>query len=66
LNCVSEKTETDFGLIFADSFVDAVRTLEERIYGEDLTKINELELFDTVPHFSKEVYTLLKKELNEN
>lgn len=65
-NSVTEKTETEYGLIFADSFTDAVKTLEEDIYGDDLVKINEIELLDTIPHFSKEVYALIKKELNEN
>lgn len=65
-NSVSEKTETEYGLIFADNFTDAVKTLEEDIYGNDLIKINEIELLDTIAKFSKEVYALIKKELNEN
>ena len=65
-NSVAEKTETEYGLIFADSFTDAVKTLEEDIYGDDLVKINEIELLDTIPQFSKELYALVKKELNKN
>lgn len=65
-NSVTEKTETEYGLIFADSFTDAVKTLEEDIYGDDLVKINEIELLDIIAQFSKELYALIKKELNEN
>lgn len=65
-NSVTEKTETEYGLIFADSFTDAVKTLEEDIYGDNLVKINEIELLDTIAQFSKELYALIKKELNEN
>lgn len=65
-NSVTEKTKTEYGLIFADSFTDAVKTLEEDIYGDDLVKINEIELLDTIAQFSKELYALIKKELNEN
>lgn len=65
-NSVTEKTETEYGLIFADSFTDAVKTLEEDIYGDDLVKINEIELLDTIAQFSKELYALVKKELNKN
>lgn len=65
-NSVTEKTETEYGLIFADSFTDAVKTLEEDIYGDNLVKINEIELLDTIAQFSKELYALVKKELNEN
>lgn len=65
-NAVTEKTEIEYGLIFADSFTDAVKTLEEDVYSDDLVKINEIELLDTIPQFSKELYDLIKKELSEN
>lgn len=55
--------KTDQGLTFADSFTDAVRQLEDIMYGEDLVQITNIELFDTLPVFSAETMKKIKEEL---
>lgn len=59
---VDDKT-TDYGLLYADNFADAVNQLEEHIYGSDLLKINSLELFDTTAIFREETFNLVRKDL---
>ena len=54
---------TDYGLIYADNFTDAVEQLEKYIYGEDLMKINSIELFDTSAIFSEETFNRVRKDL---
>lgn len=53
------------GFCFADSFTDAVKYLEERLYGEDLIEIRHLELIETCPAVSLETWTAMQKELRE-
>ena len=53
------------GLVQCDSFTEAVSYLENKLYGDDFLSIKEMELFDTSIELSKEVYALVKKELNE-
>lgn len=60
---LESKIETERGLLFAASFVDAVTQLETHIYGQDLAKIHEMELYDTTAVFSQETFNLIKKEL---
>lgn len=52
------------GFCLADSFVDAVKYLEEKLYGQDLIEIHHMELLDTCPVLSKETWELMRKELN--
>lgn len=52
------------GLIYADNFIDAVTQLERDIYGDDIIKINEIELYESLALFSKETFEIIKKELN--
>lgn len=64
VDCIGtdDKIVTEYGLIPADDFKDAVTQLEDILYGSSLVKINYMELFDTCPTFSESVFTLLKKE----
>jgi hypothetical protein len=39
--------------------------LENEMYGNDLIQINRMELFDTAALFTKDVYLLLQRQLNE-
>ncbi len=61
----NNNVKTGYGLLYVDNFVEAVTQLEEDLYGNDLIKINEIELFDTSAYFTKEVYALVKKELEQ-
>lgn len=64
-NIKENETEEVYGLLEADSFTDAIKELEDNLYGDDLLSIKEMELLDTASiEFSKEVYALVKKELN--
>lgn len=57
---------TEYGLIFADDFRDAMNQLEGELYGNDLVKINTMELYDTPSAvFSKEVFALIQKEIEQ-
>lgn len=58
--------QTDYGMIFADSFVDGVDQLERVLYGEDLVSIAHMELIETCPIFSKELWEQMRKELNNS
>lgn len=60
---VDDDKTTDYGLLYADNFADAVNQLEEHIYGSDLLKINSLELFDTTAIFREETFNLVRKDL---
>ena len=51
------------GLTFADSFNQAADYLETVLYGKDLSKILHMELLDTCPVFSEDVWNQLRKEL---
>lgn len=57
-------TKTEEGLLYADNFVDAVRQLEEVLYGDCLYRILEVELFDTTAVFSHETMRTIRRELN--
>lgn len=59
-------TKTEEGLLYADNFVDAVKQLEEVLYGDCLYRILEIELFDAMAVFSHETIERIRKELNEN
>lgn len=63
---VSTETKNECGMIFADSFEDAARYLEREIYGENLLKITHLELLDTSPIFSKDLWSKMREELTKN
>lgn len=53
------------GILYADSFTEAVSYIENQLFGDDFLSIKEMELFDTSIELSKEVYNLVKKELNK-
>lgn len=63
LDCDDNPKEAN-GLIYADNFTDAVTQLERDIYGDDIIKINEIELYESLALFSKETFETIKKELN--
>ena len=62
---IENETKTEYGLIYADDFRDAMNQLEGHIYGDDLVKINSMELFDTTAVFTKEVFDLIHKEIEQ-
>jgi hypothetical protein len=62
---IDNETKTEYGLIYADDFRDAMNQLEGHIYGDDLVKINSMELFDTSAVFTKEVFDLIHKEIEQ-
>lgn len=62
---IDNETKTEYGLIYADDFRDAMNQLEGHIYGDDLVKINSMELFDTAAVFTKEVFNLIHKEIEQ-
>lgn len=55
--------KTRRGMLIAANFVDAVSQLENHIYGQDLMKINSMELFDTIPEFSEETMKAMHADL---
>ncbi len=59
-----EKLQTEHGMIFANTFTDAVSQIEHQMmYGGDLVQITNLELFDTMPSFSAETMKKMREEL---
>lgn len=62
---IENETKTEYGLIYADDFRDAMNQLEGHMYGDDLVKINSMELFDTSAVFTKEVFDLIHKEIEQ-
>lgn len=62
---IENETKTEYGLIYADDFRDAMNQLEGHMYGDDLVKINSMELFDTSAVFTKEVFDLVHKEIEQ-
>lgn len=60
-----DKETEEHGLIYADSFADAAHCLEQDLYGTNLVKITNLELYDTVACFSAETMAMIRKELNQ-
>lgn len=62
---INEDIKTEYGLIYANNFTNAVEILEKELYGSDLMKINGLELLDTTAVFTKQTYEIIQKELYE-
>ena len=62
---LENKVQTEYGLIYADNFRDAMEQLEGSMYGNELIKINSMELFDCSAIFSKEVFALVRKEIEQ-
>ena len=58
------KNVEECGFCLADSFADAVKYLEEKLYGQDLVEIHHMELLDTCPVLSKETWDKMREELN--
>lgn len=53
------------GIIPANDFRDAINQLEGTLYGNDLIKIHSMELFDTSPTFSVEMFDTLRTLLED-
>lgn len=66
LDEVNIETKSECGMIFASSFEDAAHYLEQELYGDNLLKITHLELLDTSPIFSKDLWSKMRKELMKN
>lgn len=62
---VSGDSKTECGFTFADDFIKAAEYLERHLYGDNLMQILHLELFDTCPVLSEELWTAMRKELIE-
>lgn len=60
-----ERNMEEYGFCLADSFTDAVKYLENELYGKDLIEITHMELLDTCPVLSKDTWDRVRKELNE-
>lgn len=58
--------QTDYGMLFADSFADGVDQLERILYGDDLIGITHMELIENSPVFSKETWERIREELNNS
>lgn len=61
----SETHKTEYGLVYANDFADAMHQLEHDLYGNDLMKVTHMELFESSAVFSKEVFDRLRTELEE-
>lgn len=55
----------DYGFCPANSFVDAVKYLENKLYGTDLIEITHMELIEACPVVSKDTWDRMRKELSE-
>lgn len=62
---LENKVQTEYGLIYANDFRDAMEQLEGHMYGNELVKINSMELFEASAIFSKEVFALVRKEIEQ-
>lgn len=60
---LEDKEQPARGLLFADSFTDAVSQLEETLYNDILCEIKEISLFPCIAEFTKDTYELMRKEL---
>lgn len=65
-NDCDQKNEADYGLLYVDSFCDAMHQLEECIYGDDLVKVTYIELYENCAIFSQEIFEMLKKYMEES
>lgn len=61
---VAGQNKTECGFCFADNFVDAVKYLENELYGDNLIEIHHLELLDTCPVVSEGIWEGMRKDLN--
>ena len=53
------------GFCFADSYAEAAKYLEQKLYREDLIEILHMELLDTSPTISRDLWDAMRQELNE-
>ena len=53
------------GFCFADSYAEAAKYLEQELYREDLVEILHMELLDTSPTISRDLWDAMQQELNE-
>lgn len=61
----NDESVIECGMITADDFRDAINQLEGSLYGADLIKIHSMELFDTSPTFSIEMFDTLHNYLKD-
>ena len=54
---------TDYGMLTVTDFIDAMQQIVN-IYGNDLCRVKEIELHDTIATFSEDLYKAIKKELS--
>lgn len=65
-NEIEGKTELDRGILFADSFTDAITQMETTLYGNELISIKEMDLYDRCCcGFSEELFNQLKEHFND-
>lgn len=60
-----EENVEEYGFCHADSFVDAVKYLENELYCKACIEITHMELVDACPILSKDTWDCMRKELNE-
>ena len=67
LYCNNENCENveDCGFCFADSQAEAAKYLEQELYREDLVEILHMELLDTYPTISRDLWNAMRQELNK-
>jgi hypothetical protein len=63
---INGETKQECGFAFAENFSQAVDYLEKELYGDNLKKIVYLELFDTCPILSEDIWIQMLKELTTN
>lgn len=59
------KDVEDCGFCFADSYAEAAKYLEQELYRADLVEILHMELLDTYPTISRDLWNAMRQELNE-
>lgn len=62
---IDEENVEEHGFCHADSFVDAVKYLENELYCKNLIEITHMELIDACPVLSKDTWDRVRRELNE-
>lgn len=62
---IENQVKTEYGLLHVDNFREAMEILEGELYGDDLVKVNSMELFDTAAVFTKETFALMRRELEQ-
>lgn len=63
---INGETKQECGFTFAENFSEAADYLENVLYRDNLEKIVYLELFNTCPVFSEDIWNQMRKELATN